>query len=177
MLTGSASDYDRAICCRAEPFLRCLAAETKTSAVLSVWRGRERYVLLRIADDSSVTVNRDYPESKEIYRTATGIVLFAFREEDMISAHIEAYGIPNNANPSDAEIEEFRKTLALCRKNGYYVREKEGIWEAAAILRDGRGELRTAVGIFLPRFRAEEPKNLISSLLETVSLLEREENC
>ncbi len=174
MLTGSTWDYDQVICRKAEPLLRTLAAETKASAVLSVWRGNERYVLLRIADDSTVTVNREYPEARNVYRTATGMVLLAAQEDRVIRDHIAQNGIPNLPQPSEQEIDRFREELESCRQQGYYVREKDGIFEAAAPLGEGEGQIRTAVGIFLPQFRLEDREALISALLKATAELETE---
>ncbi|MBO5220944.1 MAG: helix-turn-helix domain-containing protein [Clostridia bacterium] len=173
MLTGSSADYDRSVCLCAEPLLRDLADETQASAVLSVWRGQERYVLFRVADGSPVTVNGEYPESKSIYGTATGILLLAAQEEAVIVGHISEHGVPGNPTPTAEQIATFRARLDLCRQQGYYYREKEGIFEAAAPVRDASGGVRTAVGIFLPLFRVSDRASLIASLLRTTEALEK----
>lgn len=172
LLAGASADYDRAIRRWAEPLLRDLAQETKTSAILSVWRGHERYVLLRVADGSAVTVNREYPEAKDIYRTATGIVLLSQQKEEIIRAHIAENGTPETQRPTVEEIDEFLSLLERCRAQGYFVRKKDGIFEAAAPIRDGSDHPGTAVGIFLPRFRMESEKNLVSALLKTTNTME-----
>jgi len=173
MLTGSAAEYDSALCGLAEPILRELAAETEATVVLSVWRGSERYVLLRIADKSAVTVNRTYPEAREIYRTATGMMLLAEQDDEVIDSHIAANGLPDMDNPSPTAVNTFRAVLALCREKGYYIREKENVFEAAAPICDPGGQARTAVGIFLPLFRAEKKEELIASLLRATGNLEK----
>ncbi len=173
MLTGSAADYDKALCVAAEPILRELAAETEAEVILSVWRGSERYVLLRIADRSSVTVNRSYPEAKEIYRTATGMMLLAEQDDDVIEAHIEANGLPDIEVPSQTAVNTFRAALTLCREKGYYIREKESVFEAAAPISEPGGQVRTAVGIFLPLFRADDKTKLITALLRSTEKLEK----
>lgn len=173
LLTGSVMDYDRALYSIAEPVLRELAAETETTAVLSVWRGHERFVLLRIADKSAVTVNRSYPEATEVYRTATGMMLLAEQPVKVIDAYITANGIPDIESPSKKAAASFRAALSLCREKGFYIREKESIFEAAAPLRDTSGQARTAVGIFLPLFRVTEREKLIASLIKATRKLER----
>ncbi|MBQ4354431.1 MAG: helix-turn-helix domain-containing protein [Clostridia bacterium] len=165
MLTGSTMDYDKVLLTRAKPILERLAAETEASAVLSVWRGQERYVLLRVMDQSAVTVNHRYPEAKEIYRTATGMLLLSEQPSDVIEAHIAENGIPGTENPSDEEIAAFLEELQAHRTAGYYTREKESIYEAAASIRDSGGAVRTAVGIFLPLFRANDKPALTAALL------------
>lgn len=172
LLTGSASDYDQTVCRRAEPLLRALAEETKTSAVLSVWRGNERYVLLRITDGSPVTVNRKYPEAREIYQTATGILLLSAQSPEIVAAQMANHGIPGNPAPSAEETEEFLRTLERCRMQGYYYRETEDVFEAAAPVRDSAGEIRTAVGIFLPRFRMTDRERTVATLLNATEALE-----
>jgi len=176
LLTGSSSDYDRTVCCRAEPLLRALAAETRATAVLSVWRGQERYVLLRIADGSPVTVNGEYPETKDIYGTATGILLLSAQEASLIDAHVAGNGVPGNPLPTPEQIAAFRARLEDCRRQGYYFRETEEIFEAAAPVRDAAGRVRTSVGIFLPLFRVSDRAPLIAALLRTTEALEREMN-
>jgi len=173
LLTGSVTDYDRALCTLAEPILRVLAAETEASVVLSVWRGSERYVLLRILDESAVTVNREYPEARAIYGTATGMVLLAEQPQEIIDAHIAQNGIPGIAAPAEKAVAAFLATLALSRERGYYIREKESIFEAAAPLHEADGSVRTAVGIFLPQFRAGEREKLVGKLVEATHTLEK----
>ena len=173
LLTGSAVDYDRALCSLAEPILRVLADDTEASVVLSVWRGSERYVLLRIADESAVTVNRAYPLATEVYSTATGMMLLACQPREIIDAYIEANGLPGIAEPADKAVAAFLATLALSRERGYYIREKESIFEAAAPLHEADGSVRTAVGIFLPQFRAGEREKLVGKLIEVTHTLEK----
>ena len=93
MLTGASHRYDRALCSKAEPILQRLAAQTAAEAVLSVWRGQERFVLLRASDKSSVTVNHNYPESKTVFHTATGMILLAEQTPAVIDAYIAENGI------------------------------------------------------------------------------------
>lgn len=173
LLTGSMLDYDRALTGIAQPILNVLAAETEASAVLSVWRQNERYVLLRSADPSAVTVNRAYPEATEVYRTATGMMLLACQSDEVIGDYIAAHGVPGLESPSENAVASFRAVLSLCRERGYYVREKESIYEAAAPIRDPDGQMRTAVGIFLPLFRVKDKNALIASLLDATGRLER----
>ena len=172
LLTGSTNDYDRALCTLAGPILGELAAATEASVVLSVWRGSERYVLLRIADKSAVTVNRAYPEAREIYNTATGMMLLAEQPPEIIDTHIKGNGIPGIENPAEKAIAAFLATLALTRERGSYIREKENIFEAAAPLHDADGSVRTAVGIFLPQFRAGDREKLVAALIEATAQLE-----
>ena len=176
LLTGSLGKYD-GFCRRAEPFLRNLARSTEASAVLSAWREGERYVLLRIADGSPVTVNREYPEARNVYETATGIVLLAEQGEEAILAHIRKNGVPGNSEPNGEEISNFLRVLDTCRKKGYYVRDLKSVFEAAAPVRAADGSVRTAVGIFLPLFRVGNRKTLVQALLETTDLLERVPDC
>ncbi len=164
MLTGSARDYDRILCSIAEPILHRLAAQTEAQAVLSVWRGHERYVLLRASDDSAVTVNRSYPEAKQVYSTATGMMLLAGQDAAVIDAYIAENGIPGIAAPSEAAAASFRAALELHRRTGCYLREKKDIFEAAVAVHDAGGNLCAAIGIFLPLFRAENKEALIRSL-------------
>jgi DNA-binding IclR family transcriptional regulator len=128
-------------------------------------------VILRVSDDSAVTVNRTYPEAHDIYRTATGILLLSEREEEVISAHIRENGIPENPTPSPWQIEEFREMLNTCRRQGYFYRETTDVFEAAAPIRDPRG-IRTAVGIFQPLFRTENKEGLVAELLKVTEALE-----
>ena len=172
MLTGSAPDYDRALCVTAEPILRELAAAAEATAVLSLWRGHERYVLLRIADDSAVTVNKSYPEATEVYGTATGMLLLAAQPDEVIDAYIAEHGVPGIAEPSENAVAAFRTVLSLSVEKGSYIREKESIFEAAAPVRDPDGTVRTAVGIFLPLFRAENREHLVKLLKDATAKLE-----
>lgn len=170
LLTGSTLDYDRTVALRAEPLLRELADRTKTTAVLSVWRGNERYVILRVSDGSAVTVNRTYPEAREIYGTATGILLLSAQDDAVIDAHIAAHGIPDNPAPTPEQTDAFREMLKACRRRGYFYRETADVFEAAAPVRY-RG-VRTAVGIFLPRFRLENKEETVAELLKITEGLE-----
>ena len=173
LLTGSAVDYDRALCSLAEPILQSLADKTEASVVLSVWRGCERYVLLRIADESAVTVNRAYPLATEVYSTATGMMLLACQPREIIDAYIEANGLPGIAEPADKAVAAFLATLSLSRERGYYIREKESVFEAAAPIRSPDGTCNTAVGIFLPLFRADDREKLVGKLIEATHALEK----
>lgn len=172
MLTGSSADYDERVCRLAEPILRRLAEETRATAVLSVWRGQERYVLLRIADGSTVTVNREYPEATRIYGTATGILLLSAQGEEIVNAHIATQGVPLNPTPTPEEIADFRGVLDRCRRQGYYYRQTSDIFEADAPVREKNGEIRTAVGIFLPAFRVNAPEESVAALLNGTEALE-----
>ena len=172
MLTGSARDYDRVLCAVAEPILYRLAEQTEAQAVLSVWRGQERYVLLRAFDDSAVTVNRDYPEAKQVYSTATGMILLAEQSPDVIDAYIAENGIPGISNPSDTAIAAFRAVLEQNRRRGCYLHEKGDIFEAAVAVHDQAGSLCAAIGIFLPLFRAGNKETLIRSLREAAAELQ-----
>ena len=172
MLTGSARDYDRVLCAVAEPILHRLAAGTQAQAVLSVWRGQERYVLLRASDASAVTVNRDYPEAKQVYSTATGMMLLAEQSRETIDAYIAENGIPGMAAPTDDAIDAFCASLEQNRRRGFYLREKGDIFEAAVTVRDRSGSLCAAIGIFLPLFRADDKEALIRALRESAKELQ-----
>ncbi|MBQ7981981.1 MAG: helix-turn-helix domain-containing protein [Clostridia bacterium] len=172
MLTGSARDYDRVLCAVAEPILHRLAEKTQAQAVLSVWRGQERYVLLRASDASAVTVNRDYPETKQVYSTATGMILLAEQSPEVIDAYIAENGIPGIAEPSDTAIASFRAVLEQNRRRGCYLREKGDIFEAAVAVHDETGSLCAAIGIFLPLFRAGNKEALIRALREAAAELQ-----
>lgn len=164
MLTGASHSYDRVLCTKAEPILHRLAAQTAAEAVLSVWRGQERYVLLRASDHSSVTVNRNYPESKMVFSTATGMILLAEQPPAVIDAYIAENGIPGILHPTEEAVQQFRLSLETYRRVGCYHREKGDIFEAAVSVHDTMGNLCAAIGIFLPLFRAQNKNDLIQAL-------------
>ncbi len=172
VLSGNRMDYDRVLTETAGSVLASLADKTGTAAVLSVWRSGKRYVLMRIEDKSDITVNREYPDAKDVYRTATGMVLLALRDDATIAGYIAENGIPNESDPSEEAVNEFKKLLKEIRDNGYLIREKQNIFEAAAIVRDPDGMTHTAIGIFMPLFRAHDKELLKVSLLDAVRELE-----
>ena len=172
LVTGSLKDYDKALCVLAEPILQELAVETETTAVLSVWRGYDKYVLLRATDNSQITVNYHYPKETRVYRTSTGIILLSEQPKEVIYRYIEKHGIPENADPSQEEVEMFIEQLSVDRKQGYYVRYGEQVFEVAASLHDQSGQSHTAVGLYMPRFRMSDQQLLVDKLLEATKKLE-----
>ena len=173
LITGSTVDYDRALCSIAEPILRSLATKTAATAVLSLWRGGERFVLLRIADSSAITVNRAYMEEKEVYTKATGMVLLSYQDERVIDSYIDANGIPGIKEPSQSAVGSFKESLSLIRRRGYYTREHEQVYASAAPVKDMNENVSIAVGIYLPQFRITDKGILTEALLSASKQLEK----
>lgn len=172
MLTGSVQDYDRVLYSKAQPILQRLSAETAATVTLTMWRGLERYALLRVSDDSAVTVNRHYPEANDVYRTPTGIVLLAEQPEETIDAYIAANGVPGSKAPTQEEIAGFKEKLCQQKKAGLCARANDVVFEAAVPVHDVSGRVRTAIGLYLPLFRANDREELVSAMLRAAKELE-----
>lgn len=173
MLAGRAYNYDEVLCAAAEPILCRLAEETASAAVLSIWRNNERYVILRVADESDITVNLNYPESGKVYITVSGMILLAYQPEDVIRAYIAKHGTPDNEDPTDVEISEFCAKLSEYRKKGFCMGDDEQIFDIAAPVSSKGGIVNTAIGVFLPRFRAGDPEEIQKSLLSAAAELKK----
>lgn len=163
-LTGHARDYDGALCRRAGGAMERLAQETGSSVVLAVWRGDERYVLLRAADPSEITVSERVADDGQVYTTATGMVLLAHQPQETADAYMEAHGLPGTEDGADG----FRRELRRIAASRCFSRVKGQIFEAAVPvpLPTDRGGVTTAVGLYLPLFRAGDPDALSGALAD-----------
>jgi len=140
-----------------------LTEVTEAKSVLTVWRGGDRQVLLRIEDSSPITVNDNY-KMTSVYQNATGMMMLACRDEGTVREYIEKHGLPSEHDFAVSDADDFVSKLKSIQAAGLFSRTRGEIFEAAASVRFGSGPSDTAIGLFVPSYRAGDTNELIEHL-------------
>ena len=141
-----------------------LTEATDAKSVLTVWRNGDRQVLLRIEDDSPITVNDNY-KMTTVYQNVTGMLMLACRDEETIREYVRKHGMPSPEEMKAESIEELLEKLDGLRRAGFYSRTRRQIFEAAAMVQQGNANPDTAIGLFMPAFRAGDRDEISERLM------------
>ena len=151
--------------------LTSLSRDTESRSVLTIWRGGDRHVLVRVEDESPVTANINQGQTS-LYHNATGVMLLACRDETTIRSYAERVGLPATSCLRTSSVEDLLNRLAWIREAGVFARDRGEIFEAAAAVNLGGGTTDAAIGIYLPSFRAGDRTKLQQRLEQAARELE-----
>lgn len=171
MLANNTEDYHKVLCELAEPILKKLSVFTGSVTVLTIWNNSERYVLLTVADESKITVNRNYAEKAKVYKTATGRVLIAYQSEEEIDRYMEKNGTVDGKTLTEEQLKEFKAELTEIKKQGYAVRRKDQVFSAGVPVFGLNGQVLFSIGLYMPEFRVTDEGKIIKELQKAADAL------
>ena len=147
--------------------MRNLSMKIRESVVLAVLLNKERVTIAQVDCDRIIKVNTDLFTKGGEYTTVTGKVLLTYLEDDELRQFISAKGFPKEKWDNINSFDALHKEIEKIRKSGYAERhiKNEQASAVAAPIRDIRGRVIAALGVFLPsvRFKGIHRKEVIGS--------------
>lgn len=164
------------------PFLRKLAAEVDETVVLSVLEQSELYFIVSVPSQQMLAVNYNRNWVQDGYHTASGRVLLAFADPDVLERYVAAHPLNTSTKCGLRSRADLERELAKIRKDGYAILRREGataVCAVAAPIRDFSGKVIAGVGLSLPalRFHGAHRKKIIHSLLHTAAEISQQFGC
>lgn len=171
ILAGSTPEYDSILCEISEAPLREVVKDVQADGVISVFRNRKKYIVLRILSDSLVRVSPSVYGNTNPCSTETGLVLLAYQKPDTIRQVAASCQLP----PFCKDEGELFRLLERIRKEGFFMSfSSERLRAAAAPLYCGR-EVVSAIGLYQPRFEESQKADELmkTRILETANIISK----
>lgn len=174
MLTTATTEYDKELCNIAEPILKKLSVITNSAVTLTVWENNERYVLLRVENESKIKKIKSLPEKGRVFKTVSGRVLLAYQSDEVIEEYIAKNSVVDGEKLTEDQLEEFKASLADIRCKGYYAREDGDKFSATVPIFDTDGSVKTAIGIYnMPLSGVQNVEKTVGYVQKTAELLKK----
>lgn len=155
--------------------VRDAARRTGEAVVLATLVGGRRTVLARAEGAGAVRVDPDAggSDGAGLWSVVTGRVLAAFCEEAELRRILEREGMPGAAWDGLRTRERLGEALDHVRRQGFAEARGRDVASLAAPVLGEAGDLRGALGVYLPAYRYTEPhrREILSVLQQQASRL------
>jgi len=171
-LTGNLA-YKRDLMLAAKAPMEQLTLEINETSLLGVIINNKRVTIYSVESEHALQARSKL--EREVYETATGRLLLAFKSEDDIAAFIEKYGLPSEEIWAGMQTKEALMEALRKIKNDEFVKthSTRHIVGLAVPIRKN-GEVVASLSVFLPeiRFTKEHGRQVTEALKATATQIE-----
>ncbi len=152
----------------AREIIRKLTETVQENAIVSVRQGCGKYTIAESAVEQDITVNADLFKKESLTGTATGKILMAYADTNILNRIIREKGLPVDSWEGIGSKKELLAHFDQIRRKGIaYRRTENGEVHALAVpVFTRKNTVCASIGIYLPsiRFKGAHKKNLILEL-------------
>jgi DNA-binding IclR family transcriptional regulator len=137
----------------AEPLMANLVKKVNETALISILRGGERFIIIQIDGNQNIQIGRNMFLKDTVCQSATGRLLLAHLNEKELNAFIDGNGLPASVWPEANSLSKLKSELDKIRRRGWVCHKTAGDVVAIAYPIREKDNVAAALGLFLPAFR------------------------